>query len=197
MDLSRIDAIKRQFINVAESVCPGFTIRNDQKVLMHDIFAWCMMMPGKYDPNKGLWLHGDIGTGKSTMLEIVKQFCGLIRPKFEGKFPYSFRTSNAITVCGEFADNGYNGIESYITSRRQAFDELGSEYSPTSHYGTVDNVMQYILQRRYDNRHESFTHVTTNLTIEQVSERYGARIYDRCKEMFNFVEMRGKTFRKN
>ena len=57
--------------------------------------------------------------------------------------------------------------------------------------------MQYIFQRRYDSRNNQFTHVTSNYTPEQIAEYYGARIYDRFKEMFNFVALRGKTFRKS
>lgn len=159
------------------------------------------MAQGRYNPDKGLWLWGDIGVGKSTMLEICRVFSGEIRPytrlTLNGSLtPYSFRTTNAIDVCSEFAKLGYPGIDTFIDSRRQAFDELGSESSPTSHFGTVENVFQYILQRRYDKRFDNFTHVTTNLTIQQISELYGARIYDRCKEMFNFVEIRGATWRK-
>lgn len=45
-------------------------------------------------------------------------------------------------------------------------------------------------------RDNQFTHATTNLSLKQLSQVYSPRIYDRCKEMFNFVEIRGKTFRK-
>lgn len=180
---------------MARQICPDYRITQEQKLVINDIFNWCLMLQGNLDPNKGLWLHGDIGSGKTTMLKIVKRFCHDVRPKVNGDY-YSFRISNAIEVCGEFSQKGYAGIETYIDSRQQAFDEIGSECAPTAYYGTVENVFQYILQRRYDRRHESFTHVTTNFTKEQVIDRYDARIYDRCKEMFNFVEFNGITFRK-
>lgn len=196
LDLSRINAYKHGFLHVAKEVCPGYELRQEQKPLLNDIFRWCMMLDGALDPSKGLWLYGNIGTGKSTMLEIVRRFCSMVRPKDEKGFPYSFRTTNAVEICGEFAERGYEGIKTYIDSPRQAFDEVGAECVPTGHYGTQLNVIQYILQHRYDNRFDNFTHVTTNLTKKQITERYDGRIYDRCKEMFNFVEMSGKTFRK-
>lgn len=184
------------FLETARVVCPEFQLRNDLKQPIVDIFYWCIMANEKnLNPHKGLWLWGNIGTGKTTMLEIVRRFCQLVRP-YEKGFPYSFRTTNALEVCGEYSKNGHNGIATYIESERQAFDELGSESIPTGYYGTPMNVFQYILQRRYDNRYKSFTHVTTNLSKEQVKSHYGERIYDRCKEMFNFVEMGGRTWRK-
>ena len=195
MDSGKIRELKHYFMQVARHICPEYRVTDEQRQVINDIFQWCLMMQGNLKPHKGLWLHGDIGSGKTTMLQIVKQFCHDVRPKFNGDY-YSFRISNAIEVCGEFSRKGYSGIETYIESRRQAFDEIGSECSPTGYYGTVENVFQYILQRRYDRRHEGFTHATSNLTEEQITERYGPRIYDRCKEMFNFVEFNGVTFRK-
>lgn len=194
-DSSNLIRLKRRFMEIARSVCPGFRILDEHKPVINDIFNWCIMAEGRLNPEKGLWLHGSIGSGKTTMLEIVRRFCHDVRPRFEGN-EYSFRTSNAIEVCGEFSQKGFEGIETYITSRRQAFDELGSETIPTGYYGNALNVFQYILQRRYDNLGSSFTHVTTNITEDEISVYYGPRIYDRCKEMFNFVELIGETWRR-
>lgn len=200
VDLLKINELKHYFLMVARSICPDYQIRQEQKPLINDIFNWCIKVNGRYNPDKGLWIWGDIGIGKSTLLEIVRGFCHDVRPHADDgsgyMMPYSFRTTNAIEVCSEFSRHGYAGIDTYIKSSRQAFDELGSESCPTGYYGTVENVFQYVLQRRYDSRFVNFTHVTTNMTIDEISDRYGARIYDRCKEMFNFVEMRGATWRK-
>lgn len=198
-----IDTLKRAFMAEAYEVCPGFTIEPSMKELMNDIFRWCIMDDtGRYNPDKGLWLYGDIGTGKTTMLEIVKRFCRYYRPWQDsdgsGRYfvPYSFRISNAVKVCDDFSRHGYAGIDTYIDSTRQAFDELGSESVAVGHFGTVQNVFQYILQRRYEMRHTGFTHATTNMELSEISQRYGARIWDRCKEMFNFVEFSGASWRK-
>lgn len=197
MDSEKIKQLKHRFVEVAREVCPKYRVADEQKPVLNDIFNWCVMLKrGRFDPHKGLWIHGQIGSGKSTMLEIIRRFCGEVRPKVNGD-KYSFRTTNAIEVCGKFSKHGYEGLDEYINKRRQAFDEVGSESVPIGYYGTAENVFQYILQRRYDTRYDDFTHVTTNLTEDQISEFYGARIYDRCREMFNFVEMNGKTFRKN
>ncbi len=179
------------------------------KPLLNDIHRWCLMLDGKHDPNKGLWLWGNIGTGKSTMLEIIREYCNRVRPHQryrqsdsaavkqlrKDSWPYSFKITNASFVAGAFARDGYPGIEEYILACRQAFDEVGRECIPTGYYGNMENVFQYIFQRRYDIRHGDFTHVTSNLNPEQIGEVYGDHIYDRCHEMFNFVEMSGASWR--
>ena len=201
VDLSRINEYKHFFVACARKVCPGFEIRDELKGTYNDIFHWAIMdYDGNLDPDKGLFLWGDVGTGKSTMLRIIREFCHCVRPPVDDR-RYYFRIDNVIDICAEFADEspggGYNAIRCYITCPRQAFDELGSETKPTGRWGNFENVMQYIFQRRYDSRNNQFTHVTSNYTPEQIAEYYGARIYDRFKEMFNFVALRGKTFRKS
>lgn len=165
------------------------------------------MLDGRHDPEKGLWLWGDIGTGKSTMLEIIREYCGKVRPPARYRerdnprtmrkeyWRYGFRITNASFVSGVFAKEGYPGIENYIGSCRQAFDEVGRECIPTGYFGNMENVFQYIIQRRYDVRRGDFTHVTSNLSPDQIGEVYGDHIYDRCFEMFNFVEMSGESWR--
>lgn len=143
------------------------------------------------------------------MLEIIREYCNRVRPHQryrqsdsaavkqlrKDSWPYSFKITNASFVAGAFARDGYPGIEEYILACRQAFDEVGRECIPTGYYGNMENVFQYIFQRRYDIRHGDFTHVTSNLNPEQIGEVYGDHIYDRCHEMFNFVEMSGASWR--
>lgn len=204
-DASRDEKIL--FLRICYRVCPGFRITEPMKPLLNDIVRWCLMLKGKYDPDRGLWLWGDIGTGKSTMLEIIKQYCHMVRPPAHYRDeeaaglmcrtarPYGFRTTNMSKIAGLYSKDGYSAIEQYITTCRQAFDEVGRECIPASHFGNMENVFQYIIQGRYDARRDDFTHVTSNLSPEQISAVYGEHIYDRCFEMFNFVEMSGESWR--
>lgn len=198
---------KFDFVEVARSICPKFQIAEEMKPLLNNLVRWCLMLDGEYDPSKGLWLWGDIGTGKSTMLEIIREYCRIVRPPAHYRdtenprdmrkkpWPYGFRISNMSYVTGAFAKDGYPGLDEYIVSIRQAFDEVGRECIPTGYYGNMENVFQYIIQRRYDLRKGDFTHVTSNLGPEQIGDTYGDHIYDRCIEMFNFVEMSGASWR--
>lgn len=75
-------------------------------------------------------------------------------------------------------------------------DEHGREPSDAKHFGTGLNVIQTVLQLRYEFRHEYCTYATTNLELDDIPSRYGIYIADRCKEMFNIVHVGGETRRQ-
>lgn len=199
MDLSNprvVNNLKWQFMRNAKEMCPEFSVTKELRPTLNALFNWCVMLPAQLNPHKGLWLWGNIGTGKTTMLKIIRAFCNEVRPiDIEGR-RYSFRITPVGDVCRDFMDKNYMGVQDYIDSNRQAFDDLGVEPQPLSYYGTMVNVMEYVLLARYERRDVAFTHVTSNLSPKQVGQMYGMRVYDRAKEMFNFVEMAGATFRK-
>lgn len=186
---------KRSFVETARAICPGWTVAPENRTTVNAIFEWCMGMDGELDPDKGLWLYGNIGTGKSTMLKIVKEFCRRIGRRDPMGNTYGFRISSALEICSRYQKEGASGIEEYITLPRQAFDEVGSEPTATGYYGTPMDVISTILMGRYDRRHENITHVTTNLSVDGLAARYKDRVYDRCREMFNFVNFKGKSYR--
>ena len=64
-----------------------------------------------------------------------------------------------------------------------------------SNYLNQLNVMQYILEMRYDKREGNITHVTTNMSIDEIKIMYEDYIFDRCKLMFNFIEIVSPTYR--
>ena len=75
-------------------------------------------------------------------------------------------------------------------------DELGREPNPASSSGTKMNVLQFLMQIRYDNRYSCVTHATTNLPLCEIETVYGKYIADRYLEMFNFIEFKGKSLRR-
>ena len=74
-------------------------------------------------------------------------------------------------------------------------DELGREPRPAKHYGTELNVIQFLLQLRYDHRMSDITHLTSNIRPEDVMPMYGDYISDRFREMFNIIHWGGESKR--
>ncbi len=187
-------------MEIAREVCPGYELDEEQKPVILDVFNWCMRLPGKYDHDKGLWIWGSIGSGKSTLLQIVNKFCYEVRPDepigYRGhELPFCIRIRRAIDICDAYAEKGIAGLHEIINIERLGIDDIGTENRITGHYTNSANVIGDLLLRRYDMRDRFQTHVTTNLSPQQISEVYGERIYDRCGEMFNFVHLDGYTHR--
>lgn len=186
----------------ARLVCPDYVLTDELLAPTVDLIRWALRIPAPgLDPDKSFCLYGNIGTGKSTLLQVVRKFAGFVRPVTLGRYaghgePYTFGIYPAREICDQFADGNYRAIRQFRQYQSIAIDELGSESIPTMHYGTPENVMSYILAARYDRRNElRCTHMTTNLSPADLRHTYGDRIYDRLREMVNFIEFRGPSFR--
>lgn len=174
-------------------VCPGFKVDENNKEILNELFSYAHGV-GKLDPNKGIWLYGEVGTGKSTLIKILAEYQ---RTMWKG-----FKCVNCASLAAMFSSYGIESLnestwnEGYMGSNpvERAFDELGRETIPAKYYGNELNVMQHIIQIRYDLKVK--THITTNITPEAIIPLYGEHIYDRAVEMFNFIEMKGESKRK-
>lgn len=188
------------------SVSPDFIIDDRNRKTLDALYRWVWeragrMMKGSLDPNKGILLCGPIGTGKSTLMKGLQKYESLVnRYAFAfGRKDLGFAFVSAAEISLRYAEQGIDGIIRY-TQRECAtglcIDELGREPSDAKHFGTGLNVIQTVLQLRYEFRHEYCTYATTNLELDDIPSRYGIYIADRCKEMFNIVHVGGETRRQ-
>jgi hypothetical protein len=150
-------------------VCPDFQV--DDPSLLNEIFLYLINRSSVFDSMKGLWLCGNIGTGKSTMLKICREFQMLY--------------SKANGCSGGFL----------ITSASKVVTEYSMQGIQGKYFGTEMNVMQFIFQMRYEQRTDAKTYVSTNMLKGAIPEVYGRYIADRVKEMFNIIELNGESRR--
>lgn len=142
--------------------------------------------------DKGLFLGGGVGSGKT---EIMQAYKG-IRKRYM-KFPILFakcQDANDAYMKIDKATNhiqGYDGIRHSINEANRSefiFDELGGEETYVIDYGNKVAVMPYVIDRR--ERHDfpvRKTHYTSNLSKEQILEKYGSRIESRLYKSVNFI----------
>lgn len=193
-----ITRLKILFLTVAREQTGGmFKIDASNKQIVSDLFNYFMGIPGHLDLDKGLWLDGPPGTGKSTLMFVFS--------KFMQRLNDGFKIHICSLVSSEYASTG--NIDRYLLNLdgyckgpvSMCFDELGREPIPAKFFGTDLNVFQHILHIRYSlwQQRRLKTYVATNLTPDAVQDLYGDFIRDRRKEMFNLVAVTGKSRRGN
>lgn len=141
--------------------------------------------------SKGILLFGGVGVGKTTLMEI-----------FQRNALFSYRVISCRDIETQFAVEGNEAVEKYSRLRPIAinaspyghqeigycFDDLGTENAVTKHFGNAKNVMADILLNRYDSKLDPrATHITTNLTLDDIEKFYGTRVIDRIAENFNII----------
>lgn len=198
-----------EFVRSMKEVEPGFIIDGRNSDLLRALYGWVwervgrtgIQLNNRLDASKGLLLWGPLGVGKSVLLRGLQIYEGKINRAcfgFENK-SLGFVLTSAAEIALRYAEQGMKGIVRYTDREfmaNLAIDELGREPTDAKHFGTGINVVQTILQLRYEVRREIITHVTTNLDPNtQFSGIYGDYIADRVKELFNVIEIKGDTRR--
>ena len=167
---------------------------------MNSIYKYLVGMQGSLDRRKGFLFWGGIGTGKSTIIDIIRLFDKMSKGRnFNGYHIGGFKTITASYLANQYSDKGIEALEHYTYNKLNpitlAIDELGREPCPAKYFGTEMNVLQYLLHCSYELRSECITHVTTNLSPKEIQSKYGSYIADRINEMFNIIEVPGNSRR--
>lgn len=186
-----------------DEVCTSgrFDIDTDKRDIVNSIFAWIWKRDKwnkcNLDYRKGLFLYGPVGTGKSTFLKGVQRYMNTIRARdLEKDYRIGFWWKSASELANSYAGNGQEKLLQWCDDCNLLIDELGREPRPAKHYGTELNVIQFLLQLRYDKRMENVTHITSNINPQDVMELYGDYISDRFREMFNIIPWFGNSKRQ-
>ncbi len=129
----------------------------------------------------GLFIYGKVGTGKTFFFNSLNKT--ITKPVL---------TFSMYDIFGK----GETGIRQFIEDRNEyemLIDDVGAE--PTfNNYGVKFDALAYIIEMRMKSKYR--THFTTNLSIQEVATRYGARVIDRITEMCKSVEFTGPSLRR-
>jgi DNA replication protein DnaC len=144
----------------------------------------------KLDPDKGIYLVGNVGCGKTYLMDI-----------FQANSYHSFNIVSCRTVAADYQKGTYSGIEKYFQLQKSlfikdyhtgwCFDDLGAEDKRKS-FGDSMNVMEEVIANVYENKRKKILnfnqfHMTSNLSKDEVIDIYGTRFDSRIGEMFNIV----------
>lgn len=182
-----------------QPVCPTWVWKPEFSLQYNAITAWIAGIGHlgyslEVDPTRGLWLAGNPGTGKSTLLRAVKNFCSIYADERSPNLPRHMLWRHAKDIASGYEELGAGYLTELCDVDTLIIDDLGTEPLATMRYGNSLNVVEELLSRRYDRR--KMTMVTTNLKMDQIKKVYRERIYDRVREMFNILEFKGPSHRK-
>lgn len=148
----------------------------------------------EWDHSKGVFLYGQVGTGKTYLMSVLQTFVDASGIDFRR---FEFHT------CADIADGveieGVESLRKYFNSETDiCFDDFGQEAATIKRYGNELNAMERILTKRYNAfiAGKCITHLTSNMDLSEVENVYGTRLADRFREMFNIVFFPGGSRRK-
>lgn len=157
-----------------------------------------------YSLQKGLCLMGNVGVGKTFLMGFFhnnqnQSYVMANCRKIEGL--WIEQMSNKDKPLKNVIDHYSAAIQIATNSNpfgAQAlgtcFDDLGTETSPSKSYGEEKNILAEILMNRYESGlPANWTHITTNLSTHDIGLKYGSRVRDRCREMFNLIQFNNEA----
>lgn len=154
--------------------------------------AYC----GESANGKGMCFIGRIGSGKSSRMDFFarKTYIKVISAQEACATWVEIGGDQNITAFRAYIKaDGYESRYSTVSPFYcdLIIDDLGAESEKYTCFGAESDVMvQYIIPARYNVFPRWKTHFTTNLTKDQLKERYGERCFSRLNEMCAFIPLK-------
>lgn len=190
--------LKTRVISIANEIVPNFMLSDDMVAIFGNLFTYFTGNEGKYDLNKGIYLYGSYGIGKTITMNIFSKF---LQKNFSfGPNNYGITSVEEIAeyykTNGNLLKFGRSFEVGKVLAYNKCINELGKPLEE-KYYGTnIQNVINSMLMVRYElfQERKVITHATSNFHPEDL-ECFDDALLDRFKEMFNFIEIKGTSFR--
>ena len=142
----------------------------------------------------GVVLCGTFGNGKTTMLYAVRQAIHYFFSTGVISF-HDYNSSIPITPAKEIIHRFKNndGYHELANSDILMIDDIGTEPKEVLDYGNITTPVVDLLETRYNRM--KFTFLTSNLSPNELSEKYGPRLADRFREMFHIIGYNHPSYR--
>lgn len=167
-------------------------ISQDFSAILRNLVKYFINDPsGEYPPNKGLFVYGRNGTGKTEILTALKTFCE------QNSLSKGFVLCSMSDVYNRTrADKEYDPIEDNQQFDR-CFDEFSRYVGPVIRYGDPLDINEAIIEARYTRfrNYGQLTHFISNATPNETESRLSPMVFDRLRSMCTGIEFPGGSNR--
>lgn len=190
-----------------------FEFTESNKFLLNNFYFWLTRQPFKnIDPetgkiqnakekdfDKGFYIAGGTGTGKTTIIKILSDVIKFFNIEYLApggrKIKLSPNCISSKMFVQDFIKNGYNSTLWLRCSL--CIDDLGAEPETSQYMGNNTNVCDDIIFNRSEQDSDKITWITSNYPInyQPFINRYGDRFKSRIISMCNYYTLTGKDFR--
>jgi len=184
-------------LNILMFYEPEYIVNQRTRPILKQLFDYFTGNPeSELDLSKGIAIFGGVGTGKTLLMKVFKEYTMNIIYKNSFIFKTAAEIVDSINVSGVEVLSNINFIQNKATTLY--IDDLCAKNEEVNHFGTKINAMENLLSQRYEifKQYKRLTHITSNKYPVELSKIYGERIVDRMAEMFNIIELTGESFRK-
>lgn len=168
-----------------------FNFIDEEKLVIDNLIRYFINdNSGQYDLNKGLYISGYYGSGKSRLIFLFKQFTDVIEANKFQAFNYK-KINDQIKIRGMKAAENISGYGSLL------IDDLGFlNESKIMNYGNTFDLLMTLVNDRYEKwfYHRTRTFYTSNIEIssrdakkQTIETIYGEGISGRLKDSCNLI----------
>lgn len=175
---------------IDEVIRRGLTFQDDKATVEH-LSKAAKWIVGNYKP--GLLLYGSVGNGKTTLVRAIIRLIGILYASSYSSERKGVATVSALELAN-IAKQETGRFDTLKAAELLAIDDVGVEPSIIKVWGNEISPFVDTIYYRYDR--QLFTLMTSNLSEEQLADKYGERIADRFTEMFDKIHFENKTYRK-
>jgi len=192
--------VKHAFLYCAEKrIRKPYLMSNENKVKISELLKYFTGNECSLDLSKGIFIYGNFGVGKTTILESIKECLFIVSDMgWDGKKinPNSFMSASIEIIIEHFKKEknlvkyGFDEVKRNLCIHE--FLKVMSEKI----YGTdVNSIIESLIMIRYELYQIGYlTHATSNVNPFEIEMPEIVR--DRMVEMFNFIEINGTSLRK-
>lgn len=189
--------MKEAFVISAKTAVPGFRVTENIQPVLADLCCYFLGIESRYDLGKGIYLTGDFGVGKSTLLKAYRQWLADWFP-FRGN---GFTITSVEEIVEHYKKHG--SLDKYVNDtiesgfnnpRHLLINEFGKPIKEKIYGTEAAQIINSLMMMRYDlfQNNKKVTHITSNFMPSSEEKA----LVDRYVEMFNVIPIKGQSFRR-